>query len=111
MLLDFFFIIGALVWFGELYADGAIGVEHAAFSIVGLTLVLGVTHGRRGLRHFLEIAMVVAALLVFLILQEDGDLGAIGAVFAPLLAIMIVLVGLYVMMAGIFGKTRKRRDD
>lgn len=111
MLLDFFFIISVLVWFGELYADGAVGVEHAAFSIVALTLVLAFTRRRKWLRRFLEIAVIVATLLVFLILQQGGDLRAVGALLSPLLGIMILLFGLYLVVAKTFGRPRDRGDD
>jgi peptidoglycan/LPS O-acetylase OafA/YrhL len=77
----------------------AVGVEHAAFSIVALTLMLALTRRRKWLRRFLEIAVIVATLLVFLILQQGGDLRAVGAMFSPLLGILIMLFGLYLMIS------------
>jgi hypothetical protein len=111
MLIDFFLIVAVFVWLAELHAEGAVSVEHAAVSIVFLTLLLAVSRRSKWLRHFLEIAFVVALLLVFLILQRDGDLRAVGALLGPLLAVLIVLFGLYLIVFKAFGRPRDRRDE
>lgn len=109
MLLDFFLIVVMLVWLAELYLDGAISIEHAAMSVVGLTMLLALSRVSRWLRHFLEIAFALSVLLVFLIWHQGGDLASIGAILPPLLGVLLVLFGLYLIIVKVFGGPSGRK--
>ena len=109
MLVDFFLIVVMLVWFAELYADGAIGIEHAAYGLILMTIVLALSRRQKWLRHFLEIAFGISVLLVFLVWHQGGDLRAVGALLVPLLAVLIVLFFVYFFFLKMFGGSGDRK--
>lgn len=109
MLLDFFLIVGMLVWLAELHVAGALTAEHAALSVVALTVLLALSRVSQRVRHFLEIAFVLAVLLVFLIWHQGGDLASIGALLPPLFGVLLGLFGLYLIIGKVFARSRRHK--
>lgn len=108
-----FVILTAVVWIVALVARGYISLNFAAFAllIVVICLALGRSLGGnvgRLVRLLFRIGLPLASLLTLSVMLGGGDWGDMMGILSGLAVLCVALVGLYIMLSGLFSVFRSR---
>ena len=75
---------------------GILSIQWAAFIMLGVVVFVALGN------NFAKIVLAVAALFLFVLLFSYGDKTAFSQLLTQMLTLIIVLIGLYVMIRGVF---------
>ncbi len=82
----------------KLAYNGIVSIEIAVFIMVGVVVFVALGN------NLAKVVLVVAALFLFVLLYSYGDKAAFLQIMAQMLTLIIVLIGLYIMFRGFFGR-------
>jgi len=106
---DLLLVLSIVVWLLPLVERGAITSQQAALAMAGLVVLVAVARalGIGVARLVLRLALPIASLAVFIAWYGEGAPRLIGQLLEPILMLLIVLAGLYVIVRGAFGRNRR----
>lgn len=104
---DSLFILTATLWILGLLAQGLIPLHFGAFALAGLVIFRAIGRGRGGhlgrlVRLVFVIGLPITSLWVFAITYGQGDPEGIMAILGALGALLMALIGLYLMVRALF---------
>jgi hypothetical protein len=89
-------IVSATVTCVRLANYGIISIQWAALIMLGVVAFVALGN------NLSKIVLAAAALFLFVLLYSDGDKATFSQLMTQMLTLIIVLIGLYVMIRGIF---------
>lgn len=87
--------------------NGTLSVEWAA--ILMLVMVVAVCVGVK--RFVFKVVAPISAVVILAAQYSHGDTKTFGANLSALFALSVALLGFYIMLRGVFGPHRSRRED
>jgi len=108
---DVLTIVAITVWLLPLVVVGLIPVELAVMGLLGLVAILAIGRKSGGplghlVRLTLRVALPVASLFAFLTIQTGGSASEMLAALGPIMVIVTVAFGFYIMFSGLSGGRR-----
>lgn len=98
-------ILGAIAVAVTLVQNGVLTTAQAAGLLVAIVIGLAITN------KFMRFALPIFAFALFVTYNYHGIPGELRALLSGILALTIVLCGLYIIVRGAIGRTRNRRSD
>ncbi len=95
---DLILIVAIALWTLRIAIIGAISAEHAALVMVGLVILFSLMRGKGG--RLLSALLTIFGVIVFIVWYGGGNEEGMYLVGGYFLAIVIVLIGFYVMFRG-----------
>ncbi len=110
ILFDILLIGSVAMWLIKLVVNGAISIEMAAGALIGLAAVRAITRaiGFSLGRFLFAVLLPIAGILTFIIWYGGGDIGRMSSIFGSLAALVIAVVGVYIMFFGVARTFRKK---
>lgn len=104
---DFLVIIAVTIFILGLIAQGLVPLQLGAFAIIALLVLRAVGRGLSGgvgraVRKTFTIALPIVAVLMFAIAYSGGEMKPMIAILSALGALFITLLGIYIMIRGLF---------
>jgi hypothetical protein len=108
---DGLMILSILLWLMRLGVQGYLSPETAAPVLVALVVFIAIARvlSTGPIRLALRVGVPVASLWTFVVTHTDGSQAQMMALLTPLLALLIAMLGVYVMVVGVFRSRRRRR--
>jgi hypothetical protein len=108
-----FVILTAVVWIMALVARGYISLNFAAFALVIVVICLALSRSLGGnvgrlVRLLFRIGLPLASLLTLSVMLGGGNWGDMMGILSGLAVLCVALVGLYIMLSGLFSTFRSR---
>jgi hypothetical protein len=108
-----FVILTAALWIIALVVQGYISTNFAAFALVIVVIFLALGRSLGGnvgrlVRFLFRVGLPLASLLTLSIMLGGGDWGDMMGILSSVAVLCVVLVGLYVIVSGLFSAFRPR---
>jgi hypothetical protein len=93
-------ILSVMLWLVRLGVRGYLTPQTAASALVALVIFIAIARvmNRGPIRLALRVGVPIASLWIFVVIHTDGSQDQIMAAVTPLLALLIALLGVYVMI-------------
>lgn len=110
-LFDGLVLLSVLLWLLRLALGGTLTIEEVGLLLIALAILVAIARAANmGLvRVILRIAVPLVSLWLFVTANTDGSQEQVTAALGAILALLMVVFGLYIMIAGVLSGGRRRR--